>query len=409
MVKEEGRFCLRRLGTGKRLSWSEFAGAHAAGRLRLDGDTLWEVDYDYDALRDAYGRGILSCPHPGILAAWPLLPLPGPDGAVSLHEGRTPLLKSRRNAGGAAPRVFLKNESLNPTGSFKDRYACVSVNVARTMGYRGVACASTGNHALAVAAYAAAAGMTCVAIVSDRASRHVLAALQVYGAETRVVPPARRFEDLAAMVGERLFPVGLFMPGPTCNPFGIEGYKSIAFELFDQLGAVPDAMVFPCARGNGLYGTWKGFRELNELGFTEGRPRMYACQPEAAPSLARAFERGKRDPVEVVPGESMADATCESVSSRSALDAIHASGGGAAALGEPAIHEALLTLGKEGLFVEPSSALAWAGMEELVARGSIQPDETAIVVLTSTGFKTRLGVLQRLLSDESRREGQGGG
>ncbi len=388
------RFWLRRTGSGETWAWREFVEAYRSGAFQAEADLMLEVDYDYVLIGHSFGRTVFSGEAPGIFAAWPLLPLRGPHGLVSLGEGSTPLIHTPRRADGV--HLHIKNEAQNPTGSFKDRYDGVSVNVARHMGYRSVACASTGNHALAVAAYAAAAGMSCMAIVSDRASQQVLAMLKVYRAETLVVPPADRFGELGRKAREGYFPVGLHMPGPTCNPFGVEGYKTIAYEIHRQLGKAPEAVVFPCARGNGLYGTWKGYQELKALGLTQAMPRMYACQPEAAASLVKAYETGADGPALVEPKDTVADATCEAISSRAALDAIRTSGGGAIALGEEEILDSVLALARTGIFAEPSSAMAWAGVEELIRRGEIRCGEEAVVVVTSTGLKTGRATLERI-------------
>ena len=395
------RFWLESLSSGRRLTWSDYVAGYKAGELQPDPGFLWEVRYDYEAIRATFGRDAIRRDAGG-LSAWPLLPIVDPEGAISLGEGGTPLVPCRGPIADCQVAVYAKNESLNPTGSFKDRYDCVSVNVARRMGYRGVACASTGNHGLSVAAYAAAARLSCLAITSDRVSQQVLAALRIYGAEVVAVPPHARFELLAGKAEEGLFPIGLFMPGPTSNPFGVEGYKSIAFEIYDQMQGVPNAVLFPCARGNGLYGTWKGFLELRELGLADSLPRMYACQPKAAASLVLAFERGEGHPVQVQPGPSIADATCEAVSSQSALDALRTSGGGAVALEEEEVRKAVSSLGREGILAEPSSAMVWAGVEVLASRGEIAAGETAVAVVTSTGYKTSAATLAGIASADTR-------
>lgn len=355
------------------------------------------MDYDYEAIAGAYRETVVQASAPGIWRSWPLLPVLSPNEVVTLQEGATPLLPSRQFRASGGLRVYLKNECLNPTGSFKDRYDCVSVSVARSLGHRGVACASTGNHALAVAAYAAAADLACLAIVAEGASDPVLATLKVHGAEVRVVRPEDRFAILAEEADRGWFPVGLFMPGPTSNPFGVEGYKTLAYEMVAQLGRVPDAVVFPCARGNGLYGTWKGFREFEKMGFTDSSPRMFGCQPEAAASLVRAFEAGSRTAARVQPGKTIADATNEAVSSDRALEALYESGGGALALAEAEILNGVFALGREGVFAEASSAMVWAGVEKAAARGDLRPGETVVAVVTSTGLKSGPGMVRRIL------------
>ncbi len=398
----ENRFYLQCTGCGGQESWDGFARACQACPNQTEPLPLWEAMYDYPTIVDAFTADVLQCPAPGIWRAWPLLPIVSPADVVSLGEGATPLIPGRSFED---LQVFIKNESVNPTGSFKDRYDCVSVNVARSLGYGGVVCASTGNHALAVAAYAAAAGLSCLTIVADSASEQVLATLEVHGAATRVVRPEDRFDILAEEAERGLFPVGLFMPGPTSNPFGVEGYKTIAYELFEQLGKIPDAVVFPCARGNGLYGTWKGFRELSTMGFTDGRPRMYACQPLAAASLVQAFEAQSKVAAHVQLGKTIADATSESVSSNLALRALYDSGGGAVALSDDEIYDALFLLGKEGVFAEASSAMVWAGVQKLADGGLLKSGETVVAVVTSTGLKSSRALVKRILGERGGRDG----
>ena len=156
------------------------------------------------------------------------------------------------------------------------------------------------------------------------------------------------------------------MPGPTTNPFGIEAYKTIAYEVVEQLGRVPDAVVFPCARGNGLYGAWKGFEELREFGVIKKSPRMFACQPSAAPSLVSAFESELESPATVKPQHTIADAICENLSSQQALDAIRRSHGAAVGVEEDEIMSAMFQLGEEA-------------------------------VVTSSGYKSSLPICDRIL------------
>ena len=393
----EKRLYCRHVPSGERVSWSDFLDRFKPGRGAPD--ELWEADYDYAFIRRKFGTGLPVRDAPGIFKWWPLLPVAGPAGLVSLGEGGTPLIHCRQFERRNHPRVLVKNESVNPTGSFKDRYDCLSVNVARALGYSRVVCASTGNHALAVAAYAAAAGLDCLSIVADSISDQVRATLKVYGAATRVVPAADRFEMLAEEASSGRFPMGLFMPGATGNPFGVEAYKTIAYELLDQLGHAPDAVVFPCARGNGLYGTWKGFREAYELGLINRLPRMYACQPDSAASLVKAFEAGAHTPVHVTPGTTIADAVNESISSVQALEALYASNGGAVAIDDNAIFDAMFALGRDGVFAEASSAMARAAVERLADAGAFTRGETVVMVVTSTGFKSTREILEQIAAE----------
>jgi len=393
-VIDPTRYRMRRLDTEEELSWREYCANYRSGKGDIS--EIWEVVYDYEQLVNQFGNAIFDQKGPGIFRFWPLLPYSKSETACSLHEGDTPLVKARHYGSGL--NLYLKNESVNPTGSFKDRYDGLSVNVALTMGFDKLVCASTGNHALSVAAYASVAGMECLSIVADSASDQVLATLRTYGAEVRVVSPQSRFAILAEEAMAGAYPVGLFMPGPTTNPFGVEGYKTIAYEVVEQLGCVPDAVIFPCARGNGLYGAWKGFRELNQLGVVESTPRMYACQPSVAASLVLAYESRQDSPAIVDPGKTIADAISEDVSSQQALDAIRQSKGAAVAVGEDEIYKAVFQLGREGVFSEPSSAIVLSGIKQLLDVGLLMPQETVVAVVTSSGFKSGTQVLERILA-----------
>jgi len=395
LVADTDRLSMRRVDTGETISWAEFCAVFRPGEG--EPEQLWEVDYALEELADRYGETLFGQSGEGIFRFWPLLPVGESEQRLSLQEGNTPLLATRHYGQDTGVHYFLKNECRNPTGSFKDRYDCVSINVARALGFKRVVCASTGNHALSVATYAAAAGMGCQAIVADSISEQVLATLKICGSEVRVVSPTDRFEILAEAGRSGAFPVGLFMPGPTSNPFGIEGYKTIAYEIFEQLGKVPDAVIFPCARGNGLYGTWKGFQELRTVGLLDRSPRMYACQPSAGSSLVQAFDSGWNSPGMVEPGYTIADAICETVSSQQALDAIYTSGGAAVSVGEDQIVEAMFQLGSEGVFAEPSSAAALAGASELNRRNLVGPGDHVVVVITSSGLKSNRAACERIL------------
>ena len=394
-MNDQSRFGMRRVDTQESLSWSEYCANFRPGEG--DAEELWEVEPNYDELVNQFGKELFGQRGPGIFRFWPLLPVENPELVISLYEGNTPLLNARHYSYRTGLNMHLKNECLNPTGSFKDRYDGLSINVARGLGYDKVVCASTGNHALSVAAYAAAAGLSCRVIVANSASEQVLATLLACGAEVQVVAPQDRFAILSEEGKSGAFPVGLFMPGPTTNPFGIEGYKTIAYEVFEQFEGVPDVVIFPCARGNGLYGAWKGFLEMKKLGLVESTPRMYGCQSTVAPSLVLAYDSALDSPAMVAPGETIADAISETVSSQQALDAIRESGGAAVGIEDDEIYEAVFQLGREGVFAEPSSAAVLAAATRLLDLGMVSPGEAVVAVVTSSGLKSSAGICERIL------------
>ena len=229
-----------------------------------------------------------------------LLPGVNDRDRISLGEGDTPLVLSRVIGPKLGlSRLYFKNETVNPTLSFKDRYVAVTVNVARMFGYRRAVVSSTGNLGVSAAAYCSAAGLSCLFLAPPDTAGPMLSQARLHGAEVlRTSSDGRQavFEHLARHRG--WFPIGLFLPRPVHNPFGIEGYRTIAYEILDELDTAPAAMLFPCARGNGLYGTWKGFRDAQLWGWTTDVPAMVACQPLGANSLEVSLQRGAADVIE---------------------------------------------------------------------------------------------------------------
>lgn len=327
--------------------------------------------------------------HRGMRRFAHLLPVASAAALVSLGEGDTPLVPSRA----IGPRLGLrslwfKNETANPTWSYKDRYVAVSISVAKALGYDRVAVSSTGNLGTSVAAYAAAAGMRCVFLAPPDAPKSVLQQAAIHGAQVVVTSWEGRlplFEHLALTRG--WFPVGLFLPRRVHNPFGVEGYKTIAHELVESLGRAPAAVLFPSARGNGLFGTWKGFVEARNLRQITTLPRMVSCQPIGANSLEVSLQRGVSEPVELPQIKSIAFSTMETVADRRALAAIRESRGHALSASDDEIVAALGELAREGLFVEPSCALPVACLPRLIAAGAIDPGEPIVCVLTAAGAK----------------------
>lgn len=324
----------------------------------------------------------------GMSRFYDLLPGKGMD-RLTLGEGDTPLVRSTR----IGPKLgfealYFKNEGANPTWSFKDRYVAVTLNLARDFGFRRVVVSSTGNLGLSTAAYAAAGGMECVLLTPPGTSPTILAQAQMHGARVVVTTWEGRqvlFEHLARQ--EDWFPLGLFLPRPVHNPFGIEGYKTFAYETIDALGEAPAAMLFPCARGNGLYGAWKGFCEAERWGWVNERPAMVACQPVGANSLEVSIRSGATTPVELPPITSVAFSAMEAVADRQALAAIRASKGSAFSATDDEILLAQRELATEGIFVEASSALPVACLARLKAETRVNASRPIVCVLTAAGVQ----------------------
>lgn len=315
------------------------------------------------------------------------LPVQDKSVFLSLGAGGTALIPSRiigKRLG--IPHLYFKLEQQNPTASFKDRFVAISANAARSFGFRKIVVSSTGNLAISVAAYAAALEMESMVIVPHGTPQGILAEAGFYNARIVVTERELRFAALETAAGcADWFPIGLFLAKPVQNAFGVEGYRSFAYEVVEQLGEAPGAMLFPCARGNGLYGAFKGFLDCRDAGVIARLPRLVATQPERANSIEVSLARGASSAVELPPFQSAAKSTSETVSSDDALDAIRASAGFGLSASEEEIQNAAGSLAEEGLNVETSSALPIACLPKLFRAQGFDRDRPVVCVLTAGG------------------------
>jgi threonine synthase len=269
------------------------------------------------------------------------------------------------------------------------------------MGAPAVVVATTGNHGAATAAYAAAAGIRCVALTLASVPLTMKVLMQAYGAEVVALASGPdRWKLMGEAVAERGWvPLSGWCDPPVgSNPFGIEGYKTIAYELYEQLGSVPDVVVVPTAYGDGLTGVLRGFRDLQALGVTDRVPRMVAAEPLGpyAASLA-----GDGDvPQRVDPGSSVAFSTATPVATWQGVHALRSSGGAAAAVRDDAevLRAQLHAARTEGLYLEASAAVSFPVLQALVARGEVSERDVVVVLGTSTGLKD-VGATAAVLPD----------
>lgn len=315
------------------------------------------------------------------------LPL-GPDDAVTLGEGGTPLIRFDGSDHGS---VFVKDEGRNPTWSFKDRLATVAVSWAKKTGARMIVTSSTGNAGAAAAAYAARAGLGCVVLATADAGGTMMAQMRAYGANLLTVPTKDDRWDVVSMAIREFgwFPTSPFFgPAVGSNPIGIEGYKTLAYEVAEQLGwRAPDWCVLPVCYGDAFHGMWKGFEEMRRWGWTESVPRMVAA--EVSGSLSAAVDQGAAMPPEVPRTASSIAASIDVVRGTfQALHVVSASNGLAVAVEDAGIGARRERLGAtSGLLVEASSAAAFVALDRLVASKIIARDETVVVVSTASGLK----------------------
>lgn len=343
-----------------------------------------EIDFDYAKVPKEIFR---QPPLPGLQRWAPLLPPLAPD--LSLGEGGTALLTSHRMARwiGLEGPIWLKDESRNPTWSHKDRLNYCIVSTALANGARGIAVASSGNHGASAAAYAARAGLRCVVISSpgaQRAFEHFQTAL---GSNFLMVPGEERWPTLNRIVDETGFmPASNLTRFHTGNPFGPEGYKTIAYEIFNQLGGrAPGTVVLPTGYGELLFGVAKGFRELKSLGVSDAIPQILSAEPAVRAPLARAMSRNEAA-AEVSGEPSLAAGIACTVSSYRAVVALRGSRGRPLTFHEEVLAEAASELAHEGLWQEYSGVAGLAALREARRRGEAFA-EPVVTVLTSTGLK----------------------
>lgn len=308
---------------------------------------------------------------------------------ISIGEGDTRLARSQKIGPALGlNNLFFKIEAQNPSGSFKDRYVCAAINAAVAFGHSDIVTSSTGNMGISVAAYSATAGLRCVLIVPTTTPPQVINEAKRLGAHVYRSLPERRIDILDALTRDHgWYPIGPSFRRAIQNPFATDGYKTFAYELIEDLGQEPQFVLFPCARGNGLHGTWKGFLDARSFGWCDGAPAMVACQPASANSLVVSVSHGLSYSAQVPRQYSVAASAAEVVSSDGALRAIRSSNGTALSASEDSILSAVDQLITEGCFVEPSSALPVACLPELIAQHQPAADAIIVCVLTGTGMR----------------------
>ena len=308
---------------------------------------------------------------------------------VSLGEGDTPLVHaSRLGAEIGLERLYIKNDTILPTGSLKDRSVTVAVSHAREVKASVVAVSSTGNHAASLAAYAAAAGLAAVVMVPAGTAAAKVIQARPHGARVFAINAA--FDRTATLFKQALEAFGWYSCLST-NPWRNEGKKSYAFETWERLDAeVPAWMIHPTAGGLGVSATWKGWRELNALGWARGVPRMVVAQAAAAAPIARAWEAGLPDPIPVTPADTVAESIAVGSPSLGwrALRALRATDGAAVACADHDILGAQALLARlEGIFCEPSAATSLAAAIALTREGRIRPSDLVVCAVTGHGLK----------------------
>ncbi len=314
--------------------------------------------------------------------------LPPVQNIMSLGEGGTPLHKAERLETKLGLRqLYLKDETRNPTNSFRDRAAALLTSNALDLKYDTVICATNGNLGASMAAYSAKAGLTFHAIVPKLVDVGKLAQMLVYDAV---------IEEYGETVDDSISKAQIFANETGCyqataglNPLIIEAQKTIAYEVYEQMG-VPDWFIVPVGGGGTIYSIWKGFKELKELRMTKSLPRMIGIQPKGCAPITETFMKKSSKLVKISKPSTRALAVLvvNPIYGRLAIGAIEESHGTTSAVSDPDILEAELQIAKfEGIFAEPASSASIAALRGLIDDGKICRSESVVCLITGSGLK----------------------
>ncbi len=304
------------------------------------------------------------------------------DDPITLGEGCTPLIP--RIVAGV--RVLLKCEWFNPTCSFKDRGASVMLSLLRAQGIDHVLEDSSGNGGAAVSAYAAAGGMAATILTPASTSPAKTVQMRAHGATVELIPGTRQDTADAALARS----ADIFYASHNWHPFFLHGTKTLAYELWEDLGfRAPDNVITPCGAGSNVLGCQIGFSELFRAGQIAAMPRIFAAQPANCAPIVAAFLDGADGPVATAISPTIAEGTAiaHPIRMREVLGTLRETRGGAVALTEAEIGAATLDLARIGIYVEPTCAQAAAAFGKLLQTGTITPEQTTVLVMTGTGLK----------------------
>ncbi|HEX8653245.1 MAG TPA: threonine synthase [Pyrinomonadaceae bacterium] len=350
------------------------------------------VSYDLERARETLTKESLKERRADLWRYREVLPVESDAHIVSLGEGWTPLLKASRLGAqlGLERGLYIKDESQNPTQSFKARGMAVAVSMALELGARKLAVPSAGNAAGALAAYAARAGLEAYIFMPRDTPRANVVECEQTGAHVTLLDGL--VTDCGAEVARRKESEGWFDVSTLKEPYRVEGKKTLGYELAEQLGwQLPDVVLYPTGGGTGLIGMWKAFDEMEAMGWIDGkRPRMVTVQAAGCAPIVRAFSEGKRTADEFPNAATVAAGlrVPRAIGDFLILDALHASCGTALSVTDEELIRATREIGAaEGLFVAPEGAACLPALKKLIATGEVRADEQVVLFNTGAGVK----------------------
>lgn len=351
----------------------------------------WELSYQSKVVFQPWSRG------DGLQTFAEALP-PIPLTYRSLGEGNTPLIDLCSDGLNlpCGSHILIKNETMNPTGSFKDRFAVINGAVARNLGASGIVCASTGNAAMAAVAYAHANDLESAVMLPHSTPQTLVDILKVMGAEVDFCSWEDSSEAIRPYVDKGWFPATGMTAFPVATQFGAEGYKTIAYEIIRDLQeGIPDVIAIPVGGGDLLYGVIKGLCELRDQGLIPRIPHILACQADLAAPLVQAHAQGLTEVRRIDTAGSMAASINETSTGQHALDALRKVDGWSISVSEEEIMNAASFLTHRGILAELASSASLAGVIKAV-RDTVIVDQTRIVCIITGSLLKWNDALTRL-------------
>lgn len=349
------------------------------------------VRYDLARVAASVDRETLALRPRGMWRFAEILPVTEPRNTVTLGEGDTPTLHARTLGESLGmPHLYIKDESLNPTQSFKARGMSAAVSMALELGIGSVAVPSAGNAGGALAAYAARAGIEAHVYMPSDTPRANVIECEALGAKVTLVDGL--ITDCAAEIRRVKDEMGWFDMSTMREPYRVEGKKILAYELAEFFGwTVPDVIVYPTGGGTGLIGMWKAFAEMEEMGWIgSGRPRMISVQAAGCAPIVTAFERGERFAAPAADAATVASGlrVPAAIGDFLILDAIRASGGKAIAVSDDELLAGVREIGAaEGVFAAPEGGACIPALRSLLERGEVGAGERVVLFNTGSGIK----------------------
>jgi len=349
------------------------------------------VRYDLEKARNNWNREWLMRAPASMWRYAPVLPVSRPECMISLGEGYTPLIQTRRLAARLGARhLWVKDEGINPTGSFKARGLSCAVSMCAELGVKKIAIPSAGNAASASAAYAAAAGIECHIFMPKDVPQSNFIECKSFGAQVTLVDGL--ISDCGRIVGERKKQEGWFEVSTLKEPYRIEGKKTMGYEIAEQFQwQLPDVIFYPTGGGVGLIGMWKAFQEMEQMGWISSqRPKMIAVQVEGCQPVVRAYNQGAERSEFWENAWTVASGlrVPKPLGDFLILRAVRESGGCAIAVSDDDMLTAGIELATdEGLFVAPEGAACVAALRKLLETGFLKPEERIVIYNTGAGLK----------------------